>query len=156
WLSKETRPQVLEVSFLTPDAQRAWRQRYTVVNGRVSSATLGQIRDEVLAAARAPKAAPVAPAPPPATTPAAPPVAGPAAAARAAAAPSAPPPRGELARPPVGTDIAPPSATESAELGGPPKPDLLEIEIAAQLLHRSWDYSGYDPSGGLRTYTLSI
>ncbi|HZW88360.1 MAG TPA: hypothetical protein VFF12_04715, partial [Myxococcaceae bacterium] len=151
-LSKETRPQVLEVSFLTPDAQRAWRQRYTVVNGRVSSATLGQIRDEVLAAARAPKAAPVAPA---AATPAAPPVPG-AAAAPAAAAPIAPPPPGELAPPPAGTDIAPPSAAEAAELGGPPKPDLLEIEIAAQLLHRTWDYSGYDPAGGLRTYTLSL
>jgi hypothetical protein len=32
----------------------------------------------------------------------------------------------------------------------------VEIEIAVQLLHRSWDYSGYDPAGGLRTYTLSL
>ena len=41
-LSKATRPQVLEVSFLTPDGQRAWRQRYTVVNGRISTTTLGR------------------------------------------------------------------------------------------------------------------
>ena len=41
-LSKATRPQVLEVSFLTPDAQRAWRERYTVVNGRISSAHAGR------------------------------------------------------------------------------------------------------------------
>ena len=52
-LSKATRPQVLEVSFLTPDAQRAWRERYTVVNGRVPSEALAQIRDAVAAAAAA-------------------------------------------------------------------------------------------------------
>ena len=51
-LSKATRPQVLEVSFLTPDAQRGWRERYTVVNGRVPSGTLVQIRDAVFAAPR--------------------------------------------------------------------------------------------------------
>lgn len=151
-LSKETRPQVLEVSFLTPDGQRAWRQRYTVVNGRISSATLGQIRDEILAAARPPAVAPAAPAAPPPATPAPPPGPG----AAAAAAPIAPPPPGEVVPPPAGTDIAPPSAAEAAELGGPPRPDLLELEIAAQLLHRNWDYSGYDPAGGLRTYTLSL
>jgi hypothetical protein len=32
----------------------------------------------------------------------------------------------------------------------------MEMEIAVQLLHRTWSYSGYDPSGGLRTYTLSF
>jgi hypothetical protein len=37
-----------------------------------------------------------------------------------------------------------------------PRPDLVEIEIAAQLLHRNWNYSGYDPAGGLRAYTLSL
>ena len=51
-LSKATRPQVLEVSFLTPDGQRAWRERYTVVSGRLSSSTLAQIRDAVASAAR--------------------------------------------------------------------------------------------------------
>ena len=150
-LSKATRPQVLEVSFLTPDGQRAWRQRYTVVNGRISTTTLGQIRDEVHAAARPPAAAPAPPTPPPAPTPAAP------AAGGAAAAPAAPPapPAAEIA-PPAATEIAPPSAGAAAELGGPPLPDLVELEIAAQLLHRTWDYSNLNPTGGLRTYTLSF
>jgi len=154
-LSKATRPQVLEVSFLTPDGQRAWRQRYTVVNGRISSDALVQIRDGVYAAARAPAAAPAAPAPAPQPPPVAPVVPGAAAAAPPPAAPIAPP-AGEIAPPPAGTDIAPPSAAAAAELGGAPKPDLVEIEIAVQLLHRTWDYSGYDPAGGLRTYTLSL
>jgi hypothetical protein len=160
-LSKATRPQVLEVSFLTPDGQRAWRQRYTVVNGRLSSDTLVQIRDGVYAAARAPTA-------PPAPKPAAPAAAAvpgaAAAAAPAAAAPIAPPPPGEIAPPPAGTEIAPPSAGDiapppaaaAAELGGPPRPDLVEIEIAVQVLHRTWDYAGYDSAGGLRTYSLSL
>jgi hypothetical protein len=30
------------------------------------------------------------------------------------------------------------------------------VEIATQLLHRTWTYSGYDPAGGLRSYTLSF
>ncbi|HET9156181.1 MAG TPA: hypothetical protein VFN91_05900, partial [Myxococcaceae bacterium] len=151
-LSKATRPQVLEVSFLTPDGQRAWRQRYTVVNGRLSSDALVQIRDGVHAAARAPAppAAPAAPAPAPQPPPVAPAVPGAAAAAPPSAAPIAPP-AGEIAPPPAGADIAPPSAAAAAELGGAPRPDLVEIEIAVQLLHRSWDYSGYDPAGGLRT-----
>jgi len=90
-LSKATRPQVLEVSFLTPDGQRAWRQRYTVVNGRISSDALAQIRDGVYAAARAPAAAPAAPAPAPQPPPVAPVVPGAAAAAPPPAAPIAPP-----------------------------------------------------------------
>jgi hypothetical protein len=167
-LSKATRPQVLEVSFLTPDAQRAWRQRYTVINGRISSTTLVQIRDEVHAAARAP-----APAPPAAAAPTAakPPASGPgpapAAPAAAAAAPPgqikppppgeiAPPPPGEIAPPPAGGDIAPPSASAAADVGGPPRPDLVELEIAAQVLHRTWTYENFNPAGGLRTYTLSV
>jgi len=162
-LSKATRPQVLEVSFVTPQAQRAWRERFTIVNGRISSATLAQIRDGIVAAARAPP-----PAAPPGTAPApspAPQAAAPAAAA-AAAPPAgeirppppgeiAPPPPGEIAPPPAGTDIAPPSAGAAAEAGGPAKPDLFELEIAAQLLHRSWTYS-YDPGSALRTYTLGL
>jgi hypothetical protein len=150
-LSKATRPQVLEVSFLTPDGQRAWRQRYTVVNGRISTTTLGQIRDEVHAAARPPAAAPAPPTPPPAPPPA-PTPATPAAGAGAAAAA---PPATEIA-PPAATEIAPPSSGAAAELGGPPLPDLVEMEIAAQLLHRKWDYSNLNPIGGLRTYTLSF
>jgi hypothetical protein len=43
-----------------------------------------------------------------------------------------------------------------AELGGPVKPDLFELEIAAQVLHRTWTYSNHDPAGGLRTYTLPV
>jgi hypothetical protein len=162
-LSKATRPQVLEVSFLTPDGQRAWRQRYTVVNGRISSTTLGEIRDAVhtaAAGARAPSpAAAAAAAPPPPAAFAA--AAAPPPSAPAAIAPPpgeiAPPPAGtEIAPPPAGSDIAPPPATAAAELGGAPGPDLVEIEIAAQLLHRNWNYSGYDPAGGLRAYTLSF
>ena len=155
-LSKATRPQVLEVSFLTPDAQRAWRQRYTVVNGRISSTTLVEIRNAVHTAARGAQA-PAPPAAPPVTAAAAtlPPPAAPSPAPPAAAA-IAPPPPGEIAPPPAGTDIAPPSATAAAELSGAPLPDLVEIEIAAQLLHRNWNYSGYDPAGGLRAYTLSF
>ena len=158
-LSKATRPQVLEVSFLTPDAQRAWRERYTVVNGRISATTVAQIRDGVYAAARTSAAAPTAPATPPSKPPA--PVApGAVAATPGPAAPPpgeiAPPPAGEIAPPPAGADIAPPAPTAAAELGGPPRPDLFEVEIAVQLLHRSWSYSGYDPAGGLRTYTLSF
>jgi len=155
-LSKATRPQVLEVSFLTPDAQRAWRERFTVVNGRISSTNLAQIRDGVFAAARAtpgeksaaPAAAGAAAAaatPPTAAPPTAPPAPG----------QIAPPPAGEIAPPPAGADIAPPT-TSAAGLEGPPRPDLMEMEVAVQLLHRSWSYSGYDPSGGLRTYTLSF
>jgi len=30
------------------------------------------------------------------------------------------------------------------------------VEIAAQLLHRSWSYSGSNPAAGLKTYTLSF
>jgi hypothetical protein len=167
-LSKATRPQVLEVSFLTPDGQRAWRQRYTVVNGRISSSTLVQIRDGILAAAR-PAAAPPAPAAPAVTPPApaaaaAPPVApapgpaAPAAAAAAAAAPAAeiaPPASGEIA-PPASGEIAPPAAGAAAEMGGPARPDLVELEVGVQVLHRSWTYSGYNPTGGLRTYTLGL
>jgi len=41
-------------------------------------------------------------------------------------------------------------------MGETPRPDLVEIEIVAQLLHRNWNYSGYDPAGGLRAYTLSF
>jgi hypothetical protein len=154
-LSKATRPQVLEVSFLTPDTQRAWRERFTVVNGRISSTNLSQIRDGVYAAARATPAprgeTPAAPAaaaaatPPPTAVPTPPPPAG----------AIAPPPAGEIAPPPAGADIAPPTSA-AAEVEGPPRPDLMEMEIAVQLLHRTWSYSGYDPSGGLRTYTLSF
>jgi len=155
-LSKATRPQVLELSFVTPDAQRAWRERFTVVNGRISSTNLAQIRDGVSAAAHATSA-------PQGEKPAA------AAAAAAAATPPAavsptppplpggivPPPAGEIAPPPAGADIAPPTEA-AAELEGPPRPDLMEMEVAVQLLHRSWSYSGYDAAGGLRTYTLSF
>ena len=152
-LSKATRPQVLEVSFLRPDAQRAWRQRYTVVNGRISSATLSQIRDEVHTAARAPAATPGTPAVPP-TAAAAPPAAA-AAAGQPPATEITPPGATEIAPPPAGAATTRPAST-AAELGGPALPDLVEIEIAAQLLHRSWSYSGHDPAGGLRTYTLSF
>lgn len=150
-LSKATRPQVLEVSFLTPDAQRAWRERYTVVNGRVPSDALVQIRDAVAAAATKSSA-------PPATKAAPPPAA--AAATPPAAAAIAPPPPGEIAPPPPGA-LAPPAAGDvtaasAIDAGGRPKPDLVEIEVAVQLLHRTWDYSGYDASGGLRTYTVSL
>jgi hypothetical protein len=155
-LSKAARPQVLEVSFLTPDGQRAWRQRYTVVSGRLSSSTLAQIRDAVAAAARPPAATPAPPAPAPK-----PPA--PSAPAAAAAAPGqppageiAPPPPGEIAPPPAGAEVAPPAAGATTELAGAPRPDLVELEIAAQLLHRSWTYSNYNPAGGLRTYTLSL
>jgi len=155
-LSKATRPQVLEVSFLTPDAQRAWRERYTVVNGRVPSEALVQIRDAVAAAARQ---APGPQGPPGAK--AAPPAAAAAAAAPPGAAPIAPPPPGEIAPPPPGALSPPPAgadvtAASTIEAGRRPKPDLVEIELALQLLHQSWDYSGYDPAGGLRTYTVSL
>jgi hypothetical protein len=156
-LSKATRPQVLEVSFLTPDAQRAWRQRYTVVNGRISSTTLVAIRDAVHAAARGARTPAPPPAPPVAATPPSPAAPGAVAAASPPApAPIAPPPPGDIAPPPAGTDIAPPSAAAAEEMGETPRPDLVEIEIAAQLLHRNWNYSGYDPAGGLRAYTLSF
>ena len=147
-LSKATRPQVLEVSFLTPDAQRAWRERYEVVNGRVSSGTMAQIRDAVFTAARGGTAPPGAKPPPPATAP-------PAAAAVTPPPPGeiAPPPPGELAPPPPSGDV---SAASASGASGRPRPDLVEIEIAIQLLHRTWDYSGYDAAGGLRTYTLSL
>jgi hypothetical protein len=148
-LSKATRPQVLEVSFLTPDGQRALRERYTVVSGRLSSSTLAQIRDAVASAARQPTATP---APKPAV---------PAAAAPSPGQPPppgeiAPPPPGEIAPPPPGAGLPPPAAGAAAELAGSPRPDLVELEIAAQLLHRSWTYSNHDPAGGLRTYTLSL
>ncbi|HUM10574.1 MAG TPA: hypothetical protein VLT82_06455 [Myxococcaceae bacterium] len=160
-LSKATRPQVLEVSFVTPDGQRAWRQRYTIVNGRISSTALVQIRDGILAAARpAPGAAP-APAPAAPAPKAAPPAAG--AAAAAAPPPIAPPPPGEIAPPPPGEIAAPAEGTDvalaagaAADIGGPQKPDLFEAEIAAQVLHRSWTYSNLNPAGGLRTYDLSL
>ena len=146
-LSKATRPQVLEVSFLTPDAQRAWRERYTVTNGRISSTTLSQIRDAVHAAARQPAAtaAPLASAAP---------------AAAAAASPAPSPPPGEIAPPPPG-EIAPPPAGAApagnvSAMGESPRPDLVEVEIAVQLVHRSWTYTNHDPTGGLRTYTLSL
>ena len=167
-LSKATRPQVLEVSFLTPQGQRAWRQRYTVLNGRLSSATLVEIRDNVYKAARELAAQQAGPAPVPAPKPAAPvapPAPGVAAAAAAPAPPAgeiAPPPPGEIAppaageiAPPAAGDIAPPAAGAAAELAGPSKPDLVELEIAAQVLHRSWTYS-YDPGAALRSYTLSL
>lgn len=141
-LSKATRPQVLEVSFVTSDGQRAWRQRYTIVNGRISSTALVQIRDGIFAAARpAPGAAP------------APAAAG--AAAAAAPPPIAPPPPGEIA-PPAPGEIAAPAAGTAADIVGPQKPDLFEAEIAAQVLHRSWTYSNLNPAGGLRTYDLSL
>ena len=151
-LSKGSKSQELELSFLTSQAQRTWQQRYAVVNGRVSNATLAQIRDSVYEASRTPAPAP---APPPTPTAAAP--AAPAAAAAAAPPPGeiAPPPPGEIAPPPAGA-VAAPSPTLATEPGGPPKPDLVEVEIAAQLLHRSWSYSGSAPGGGLRTYTLSF
>ena len=56
-LSKSKKPQILEVSFLTPDAQRAYRTRVTIVNGRISSTQLVEIRDGVAAAVRAARAA---------------------------------------------------------------------------------------------------
>lgn len=149
-LSKATRPQVLEISFLTPDGQRAWRQRYTIVHGRISSTTLVQIRDGILSVTR--PAGPAQAARPAVATP-------PAAVARPPPAPPgeiAPPPPGEIAPPPAGTDIAPPSASAAAEVNGPPKPDLVELELAIQVLHRSWTYSGFNPAGGLRTYELSL
>ncbi|HZJ52504.1 MAG TPA: hypothetical protein VFD38_00060, partial [Myxococcaceae bacterium] len=65
-----------------------------------------------------------------------------------------PPPPGEIAPPPASADLAAPGA--AATLAGPPRPDLVEVEIAAQLLHRSWTYSNHDPAGGLRTYSLSL
>jgi len=152
-LSKATRPQVLEVSYLTPQGQRAWRERYTVVNGRISSATLVKIRDGILAAARPPAAAPgAAPVPAPAKPEA------PKAAAPVAAAPAgeiAPPAAGEIAPPPAG-EIAPPSAGAAAELEGPPRPELLEVEMALQLLHRSWTYSETEPANGFRGYSLGV
>ncbi|HEY1906006.1 MAG TPA: hypothetical protein VGG91_08195 [Myxococcaceae bacterium] len=147
-LSKGTRSQELELSFLTPQAQRTWQQRYAVVDGRVSSTTLAQIRDSVYTASRTP-----APAPPPTPPPPAPAGAAAAAAAAPPAGEIAPPPPGEIAPPPAG-EVAAPSPTVATQPGGPPKPDLVEVEIAAQLLHRSWSYSGLDPAGGLRTYTL--
>ncbi len=149
-LSKSKRPQVLEVSFLTPDAQRAYRTRVTIVNGRISSAQLVEIRDGVVAAARPPRpAAPVAPAPVPAPAPGA-----------AAAAPKpgeiAPPPPGEIAPPPAGAvvPVGPEGATAEAE--GPSKPPLVTIEMAAQLLHRDWSYTGTLTPNGLRTYTVPL
>jgi hypothetical protein len=149
-LSRGGKSPELELSFLNPQAQRTWQQRYAVVNGRVSSATLAQIRDSVYEASRAP-----APAPAPPPTPAA--AAAPAATAAAAPPPGeiAPPPPGEIA-PPLAGAVAAPSPALATEPGGPPKPDLVEVEIAAQLLHRSWSYSGSAPGGGLRTYTLSF
>ncbi|RPH66708.1 MAG: hypothetical protein EHM78_22985 [Myxococcaceae bacterium] len=151
-LSKATRPQVLEVSFLTPDGQRAWRERYTVVSGRLSSSTLAQIRDAVASAARQPTATPAPPAPKPAAPAAAAPFPG----QPPPAGEIAPPPPGEIAPPPPGADLPPPAAGAAAGLAGSPRPDLVELEIAAQLLHRSWTYSNHDPAGGLRTYTLSL
>lgn len=168
-LSKATRPQVLEVSFVTPDGQRAWRQRYTVVNGRISSGTLVQIRDGIFTAARSAPSAPPAPAPGAKAAPTAkptPPAAAAAPPAAAAAAPPtaepapgaeiAPPAPGEIVPPTAGGDIAPPAVGAAAEMGGPARPDLFELEAALQVLHRSWTYSGYNPAGGLRTYTLSL
>jgi len=32
----------------------------------------------------------------------------------------------------------------------------VELEVGVQVLHRSWTYSGYNPAGGLRTYTLGL
>lgn len=93
-LSKSKKPQILEVSFLTPDAQRAYRTRVTIVNGRISSTQLVEIRDGVAAAVRAARApaAPVAAVPP--ATPA------PGAVAKPPPAGTAPPPPGEIAPPP--------------------------------------------------------
>ena len=158
-LSKATRPQVLEVSFLTPDGQRAWRERYTVVSGRLSSTTLTQIRDAVAGAARQPAAVSAPPVATPAPKPSAP--SAPVAAAAAPGQPPppgeiAPPPPGEIAPPPAGAELAPAAAGVTAELAGKSRPDLVEIEMAAQLLHRTWTYSNHDPAGGLRTYTLSL
>jgi hypothetical protein len=144
-LSKSKRPQVLEVSFLTPDAQRAYRTRVTIANGRISSAQLVEIRDGVVAAARPPR--PPAPVPEPAP-------------GAAAAAPQpgaiAPPPAGEIAPPPAGAvvPVGPEGATAEAE--GPPKPPLVTIEMAAQLLHRDWSYTGTLTPNGLRTYTIPL
>ncbi|HSP20196.1 MAG TPA: hypothetical protein VLQ79_11810, partial [Myxococcaceae bacterium] len=160
-LSKSKRPQILEVSFLNPDAQRAYRTRVTIVNGRISSSQLVEIRDGVAAALRAARA-PVAAAPPvPTTRP------GPAAAPGTAATPPAPgvppppgeiapPPPGEIAPPPPGTDIAPPAAGAFAESESEAKPELVTAELAVQLVHRSWSYTGQLVPGGLRTYSLSL
>ena len=159
-LSKSKRPQILEVSFLTPDAQRAYRTRVTIVNGRISSAELVEIRDGVGAAVRAAKAPGAAVAPAPTPKP-------PAAAGGAAAAPPpagvppppgeiAPPPPGEIAPPPPGTEIAPPAAGAVAESESAAKPELVTVDLGVQLVHRSWSYTGQPAPGGLRTYTLSL
>jgi hypothetical protein len=154
-LSKSKRPQVLEVSFLTPDGQRAWQTHLSIVNGRISSSQLKQIRDGVASAARPGAAAPK-PAAPPSAAP--PPAAPPPAAPPPAAPPPgeiAPPPPGEIAPPPPGTEVAP-SAGGAAEPSGPRLPDLVETELALQVLHRTWTYTGYDPAGGLRGYELPL
>jgi len=163
-LSKSKRPQVLEVSLLSSDGQRAWREHYTISGGHISSSQLVQIRDGIVAAVRAgktaapPAAAPAVAAPPPAAPP--PAGAAPGAAAAAIAPPPpgaiAPPPPGEIAPPPAGTDIAPPAAGATADLGGPSGPELLEIELAVQALHRSWTYAELDPASSLRTYSLGL
>ena len=46
------------------------------------------------------------------------------------------------------------SSARAAE--GPPKPPLVTIEMAAQLLHRDWSYTGTLTPNGLRTYTIPL
>jgi len=159
-LSKSKRPQVLEVSFLTPDAQRVYRTRATIVNGRISSTQLVEIRDGIAAAARPPKS-PATAVPPLTPAPGAPTAAAatrPPAGEIAPPPPGeiAPPPAGEIAPPPAGTEIAPPSSTALAEIDGAAKPDIVTVEMALQLLHRNWTYTGNGSPSGLRTYSLSL
>lgn len=141
-LSRE-HPQVLELSFFAANQKLAWRKRYRVAGGRISTATLVSIRDQVAAAAqKSITAAPPVKAPPPK-----PPT------------PAAPTPPGEIAPPPPG-EIAPPSPElESAgapESAAGAEPSLIEVEVGIQLLHRKWDYQGLQPGTGLRTYSLSL
>jgi hypothetical protein len=142
-LSRE-HPQVLELTFFGANQKQAWRKRYRVAGGRISTATLVSIRDQVAAAAQ--KSIPTAPpvkAPPRPQPP----------------TPAAPTPPGEIAPPPPG-EIAPPSpALESAEApasAAEEAPSLLEVEVGIQLLHRKWDYQGLQPGTGLRTYSLAL
>lgn len=158
-LSKSKKPQILEVSFLTPDAQRAYRTRVTIVNGRISSTQLVEIRDGVAAAVRAARApaAPVAAVPPPPPpTPGAAAKPPPAGITPPPPAEIAPPPPGEIAPPPAGTEIAPPAAGAIVESEDAAKPELVTVELAIQLLHRNWSYTGELVPGGLRTYGLSL
>ncbi len=160
-LSKSKKPQILEVSFLTPDAQRAYRTRVTIVNGRISSTQLVEIRDGVAAAVRAARApaAPVAAVPPPSPPPA------PGAVAKPPPAGVTPPPPGEIAPPPPGGDRPaargdgdrPPGGRRDRRVGGrrearpgdggdgrPARAPELEL------------HAGQLAPGVLRTYGLSL